>query len=246
MSTRADCDTPRRPYLVGVNVQHKVAVFFRPRCKMWNCPVCGPINRGRWIARTYQGAVNLVSEGYSLNFLTLTSHERLKPESTIVVFRTAWDKLNKRVRRVAPGYQYILIPEQHQDGRLHAHLIETSGLGTRWFKDNGRQCGLGYMAEETPVQSPEGAAWYTAKYIGKTLTDHKWPEGFRRVRTSRGWPPLAALDRNENWEWRVLNRRESVEEKLAQFEEAGYVTANLGSIVAWDFVRNVDKVFSRE
>lgn len=241
-----ECETARRPLLVGVNTKNHIAVFFRPRCKLWSCPACGPINRGRWIVRAYQGGAHLISIGASLNFLTLTSHEALSPQGTLTAFRHAWDQLNKRVRRNCPAYQYILIPERHIDGRLHAHLVETSGLGTRWFKDNGRECGLGYMAEETPVRSPEGAAWYVGKYIGKGLAGYQWPKGFRRVRTSQHWPPLPEQDMNLDWGWRVVGKRESFEEVVAEYEVLGYRIANLGAIAAWQFVRNVDKLFSGE
>jgi hypothetical protein len=184
----------------------------------------------------------LIARGATINFLTLTSHEKLTPEGTIFVFRHAWDLLNKRARRAVPEYEYILIPEPHEDGRLHAHLIETSSLGTRWFKDNGRQVGLGYMAEETPVVSPEGAAWYVVKYINKGLAEHTWPEGFRRVRTSRGWPALPAQESHPLWEFVVLGKHKSIEETVARYEGAGYSVVSLGSVAAWDFVRMVDKV----
>ncbi len=62
-----------------------------------------------------------------------------------------------------------MIPERHQDGRLHAHAIETGHLTTRWFKDEGRECGLGYIAEEKEVRSPAGAGAYVVKYLTKVL-----------------------------------------------------------------------------
>jgi len=188
--------------------------------------------------RGYHGAQLLIAEGREIDFLTLTSHEGLSPAMTIKVFRHAWDQLNKRIRRASPDYQYLCIPEQHQDGRLHAHLIETTKLGTRWYKDNARECGLGYMAEESKVYSPEGAAWYVVKYLSKNMLDARWPEDFRRVRTSRGWPKLPELDIVPGWLWRPLPRDESVDETIARYEEAGYHVIIAGSSSAWEYVKN--------
>lgn len=237
MEHSRNCETPGRPYLIGVNSGEKRAVLFQPRCKLWSCPICGQTNKARWTIRAYQGVKVLIERGKEVDFLTLTSHERLDPIGTIIVFKHAWDQLNKRIRRAVPNYSYLLVPEQHKDGRLHAHLIETSGLPKRWFKDNARECGLGYEVDVDTIRSPEGGAFYVAKYLGKQLEAQQWPKGFRHVRTSRDFPPLPALEKLEGWEWRPLKKNESLEEIEARYCEAGFHIIRAGSHSAWEYVQ---------
>lgn len=231
-----DCQTPRRPMLRGINHEMQKAVFFKPRCKMWNCPACAPVNRGLWAVRAYHGAEMLEQNGNSIQFLTLTSHEKLSASASLAVMPHAWDQLNKRARRVAPGYQYLLIPEPHKDGRVHVHAIETSALGERWWKDTARECGFGFMAEEEELRSAAGAAYYVTKYITKGLEGHEWPKGFRRVRTSRAWPKLPALPAAEGWEWSVLPRETQLNDAYYELRWKGYDVRLLGSFEAWEYV----------
>jgi hypothetical protein len=231
-----DCETPNRPYLVGENREQRRAVLFRPACGLWSCPVCAQANKARWTVRAYNGSKELIAAGREVDFLTLTSHEKLSPESTRRVFAHAWDQLNKRIRREVPGFAYLLVPEQHKDGRLHAHLIETSHLSKRWYKDNARECGLGYEVDIDGIRSPEGAAWYVAKYVGKGLESTAWPRGFRRVRTSRNWPPMPILPPLIGWTWRALGRKESLDETYSRYEQSDFHIVILGSNSAWEYV----------
>jgi hypothetical protein len=212
------------------------AVFFKPRCKLWRCPVCSEINRSRWIARAYHGAEVLIAEGSSVDFLTLTSHEKLDADKTVIVFKHAWDMLNKRARRVSPAYQYLLVPERHEDGRLHAHLLETSHLKERWWKDNARECGLGYEVKKKILEGPPHAAFYVGKYLGKQLGEKEWPEGFRHVRVSRHWPTLPELETLIGWEWGTLPKREMLQDKIDHYTAMGYACVIAGSHSAWEYV----------
>ncbi|HEY9758875.1 MAG TPA: hypothetical protein V6C97_27145, partial [Oculatellaceae cyanobacterium] len=184
-----ECTTPRRPFLRGVNHEERKAVFFQPRCKLWSCPYCAQVNRALWTARAYHGASVLAGDDEShpdvISFLTLTSNRKLGPDATMRVFSSAWIKLRHRAHRSASQGQYLLIPERHKDGRLHAHAVETFNLGQRWWKDNSAECGLGFMVEEEEARTPGGAAYYVAKYLAKSLGVQNWPKGWRRVRTSR-------------------------------------------------------------
>jgi hypothetical protein len=112
---------------------------------MWNCPVCGERLRKLWTAKIYHG-VKFYSEGYSdlWYFLTITSHERNKTfTATWHVWPKAWAKLSTRMRRSFPLLRYVLIPEQHQSGRVPTHLLVVFPLKHRWVWEHGRGCGLG-------------------------------------------------------------------------------------------------------
>jgi len=235
-----DCETPRRPWLVGANYELHAAVIFRPRCKLWSCPYCARINRGLWAVRTFLGSEHLIVAGWRLGFLTLTSHELLDAAGTLAVWPKNWAKLRSRAYREVGQFPYVLIPEQHQDGRLHVHAVEGAGLSERWWKDNGRECGLGYMAEEAPVRSPAGAAFYVSKYISKTLGLHNWPEHFRRVRTSQNWPKIKDEHANAEWQFAVIPYNRSLEDVYAEYESENYVVKIAGSDEAWRWIRGAE------
>jgi len=232
-----DCETPNRPYLLAYNPTLLKAVIFRPRCKMWSCRYCAKVNAGLWAIKAFNGAEVFEHNGQRVSFLTLTSHEKLDPESSLAVFPKSWAMLSTRARRAAESFDYLLIPEKHEDGRVHVHAIETADLGKRWWKDNARQSGMGYMADESEVRTPAGASWYVVKYIGKALKTTDWPKGFRRVRTSRSWPKLPVQTVLIDWSWLVIKHPDSLDETRGRYEGAGYEVALLGGNEAWRYVR---------
>lgn len=232
------CQARNRPYLIGLNGDIKRAVLFQPRCKSWACPVCAKINRALWAVRAFHGA-QVLNQTLSLtiDFLTLTSHEKLGPGASLKVWPKAWMKLQARARYATGGFQYLLVPEQHEDGRLHVHAIETAGLGERWWKDNGRACGLGYMAEEEGARTPQGAAYYVVKYLTKSIGFTDWPRGFRRVRTSRGWPKLDNLPEVPGWRFKPVPEDRAMSEMVEQLRADGYYVEFLDHRSAWGYIQ---------
>ena len=93
-----------------------------------------------------------------------------------------------------------MIPEQHRTGRLHVHMIASTDLESRWWKDNGRECGLGYIAEEAEFRFKDAgasvAAAYAQKYLGKQVCVTAWPRYFHRIRTSQHFPDLPEFENN--------------------------------------------------
>lgn len=237
------CDTPRRPWLLGVNIETKRAVAFKPRCKLWTCPACAEINRRLWGARAYFGAEVFQEAGDNVYFLTLTSHEGLSPEGTIKVWPQAWKTLRQRAVRWNGGqvFDYLMVPEKHKNGRLHVHMVETLGAGDRWWKDNARQCGLGYMVSEQVCNTANGAAFYVTKYIGKSLGAEDWPANFRRVRLSRSWPPLPEMETAPGWHWRVIDPDNSLDDELTRIQESGFALHTLDHYTAWVYARAVSR-----
>jgi hypothetical protein len=168
-----------------------------------------------------------------IDFLTLTSHERLNAQQSLWVFPRAWKKLSQRARRSAALFSYFMIPERHEDGRIHIHAIETGALGKGWWIDNARQCGLGYKQEETPIRKPQGAASYAVKYLSKSIKITDWPPNFRRVRTSRSWPPLPPLESPAGWVFSTIRASTPLSEIVALYTRRGYDLQVLGSAAAW-------------
>lgn len=233
------CDTPRRPWLMGVNLETKRAVAFKPRCKKWTCPACAEINRKLWGARTYFGAETLANEGKDVYFLTLTSHEKLDAAGSIKVWPQAWKTLRQRAVRWNGGqvFDYLMVPEKHKNGRLHVHLIETLGAGNRWWKDNARAAGLGYMVSEQVCGGAGFASFYVVKYLGKQLGDADWPANFRRVRVSHDWPALPEMEAVPGWHWRVIAADLQLDEELHRVQESGFSLHVLDHYTAWVYAR---------
>ena len=188
------CTALNRPFLKAINHSTKQVVLFRPRCKSWRCPGCAKINAQKVVLRAANGSEVMQSRGAVLDFVTVTSHEKLDPAASLAVLPKAWNKLNRRMSREAASHEYLAIPEQHKDGRWHLHAIVTAKLPKKWWKDNARQCGLGYQSDVQEVRTLGGVAYYVSKYVSKTLENPNLPKNFRRVRASHGWPELPAME----------------------------------------------------
>lgn len=228
------CKTPNRPWMVAQNANSKMALFFQPTCKLWSCPYCARINANRWIIRGMVGSEALLAEGIATDFVTITSHEKLSPAATFRVFPLAWPKLYRRYKRAVDSSDpksFIAVPERHKDGRLHSHLVITGRLGERWWKDNARECGLGYQAKEEEVETI-GVGGYIAKYLGKTLTE-KWPKNKRRVNTSRNWPALPELPPKLGWSFRTMATDQKLTPVLGDLTHAGYTVFGVPTAKAW-------------
>jgi len=201
LTNASGCTKSNRPYMIGWDSEVEAFYVFRPDCKCWNCPSCAARLRARWTARAFEGIEQYIQTGEEFKFVTLTSHERLVTfNQTLFVWPKAWKLLSRRVNYHAKGWHWIMIPEQHRDGRLHVHLIASANLGTRWWKDNARECGLGYKAEEAEFKAgkaePGRAAAYASKYLGKQMGVKAWPRYFHHIRTSQHFPELPADPEN--------------------------------------------------
>jgi len=228
------CKTPNRPWMVAQNEDTKMAIFFHPTCKLWSCPYCARVNANRWILRGLVGSQTLLAQGHKPSFVTLTAHERLSAAQSFRVFPLAWPKLYRRYKRAVEQGDpkaFIAVPErQPQSGKHHCHLIITGGLSKRWWKDNARECGLGYQSDVKDANL--GAAGYLAKYLGKTL-DEKWPKGKRRVNTSRSWPKLPDMPEKPGWSFATHASDDKLSPVLADLSQRGYTVMGSTTQNAW-------------
>jgi len=199
------------------------------------------VNRRLWSLRAYHGAA-VLAEGRSENqyklitFLTITSSAKLGAESSVRVFSSAWNNLLRRARHSGSQGQYLLVPERHKDGRVHAHAVSTFNLGTRWWKDNAAEIGLGYMAEEEEARTPGGAALYVSKYLTKSIGVTDWPRYWRRIRSSRKWPKLPEREEPEGWRWQPMQTTDALDVAVARLEHGGYEVVLLNHAEAWQYV----------
>jgi hypothetical protein len=216
------CQNPRVPVILGFCEELRLAVLWRPRCKLWSCPVCAQINTAMWAFIAASGVDYFMALGQTPSFWTITSHERLTAARTFQVFPSAWAKLSTRMRRAYPGMEYFCVPEPHADGRLHMHGLASVEIEERWLKDNARACGLGYQVDAQPVQKASAVSHYVTKYLLKQLGENRLPRNFRRVRTSRGWPRPESAPADFRWRWVVLTTRDSEEIEAEALRRDGY------------------------
>lgn len=186
------CPATRRMVLTGIDDTKQRSFVYVPGCKTWKCPVCGERQRKMWAARIYVGMVFYQEHGEdNWSFCTVTSNAKLRRfETTWHIWPKAWAKLSTRLRRAYPGLRYALVPEQHDNGRVHSHFVCSAPVPKSWLKDHAAESGLGYIADSAPVSSAAKGAWYITKYLSKTLAVATWPKGVRRIRTSQHWPEL--------------------------------------------------------
>lgn len=225
MGNFSECETVNRPYLLGTHYKTGDCVLYRPDCKLWSCPHCANVKAKQWASRVR--ACVLESEEKSWFFMTMTiKDESGNLERQIEIWRKAWDVFSKRLRRACGrDLTYVAVPELSPvEKRLHCHMIldwhcqidlypheyidKNSGEKYKkeyssWLHKHLVESGLGYIYDIQQVNSPNQAAYYMTKYIGKGLSE-VFPKGFRRVRTSQGFPEIMPDEAAQEFEWIVL------------------------------------------
>jgi len=233
------CTRPNVPYLRGINHKTKQVLIFRPDCGCWDCAHCADILVKKHRFRAVNGLRVLSDAGMSSDFVTITSHEKLNHQQSLDVLPKAWGKLRDRMHYAAGKSEYLLIPEFHKKGRVHFHMITTAKLPARWWKDNARECGFGFMSDAKEVQKLGGVSNYVTKYLTKMLQFSNLPEHFRRVRTSQGFPKLPEMPENPDWSFVKIPREISLSMTIHHAEGLGYQVILSNGTDAWDFVEKV-------
>jgi len=208
MSSEKQCSGKNRPYIIGRKKGENRAILFQPDCGQWNCPYCAEKRKNEWFMRAYAGVKDLAAEGLPVGFITLTSRggKGRTRDAALMAFKVGWPRLSRRVKYAQGRLSYLLVPEQHKNGIIHAHVLANNALSKRWWKDNAYQSGLGYMVDVGSVLDPASGALYVVKYIGKQLELKDWPKGFRRVRASQDWPRLKLSEGSPLMDYEVYSR----------------------------------------
>lgn len=212
MLSKNPCTKESTPYLLGVNENEHKTILSKAACKCWDCETCGARNARLWIARILNGINSL---GFSLSFLTLTSHRRHRKQRSLACLRQGWKKLYNRIiaklGKTAKSLYMVRVWEQHKDGSFHLHVLISVNFGTRWAKNNARACGMGHQADWRDIENAGMVAGYVAKYTLKNSTTTrggvKWPKGLRRVEVSRNWPKLPDMEIVSGYNWIIKETR---------------------------------------
>lgn len=181
----------RAGLLIGWDYESGRALVTRANCDSWKCQTCSARMRDRWVLRAQIGARKLRSDGYTVDFVTITSHEKLKTfEACEAVWRDVWGNgLYHALKRVQPALEYLCVPEKHKDGRMHVHLLWNAEVSQKWVKDSARKRGGGHQAKVVKEPPEMAISRYVAKYLGKSLGGEV-PKRFRRVRVSQRWAEI--------------------------------------------------------
>lgn len=227
---KVSCTGKGRPFVIAYNTQDLQGFVYQPRCGKWECPYCAELNRDEWSYVGIYAMTHFPPGTAPLKFVTITSRGYVSPAKSLVVFRVAWPKLIARVaynQRVKP--EYMLIPEHHKSGVLHAHILITSEHHSdHWWHDMAYRSGMGYIAKEKLVRDPVEAGHYVTKELTKQLKGRKWPKGFRRVRLSLLWPRPPEGGHLPNWEYETEVSEGRKNWTVALLRDEGYTIRDLG------------------
>lgn len=186
-----------------------------------------------WALRAEIGVRTLQKQGDTVDFITITSHEKLPDfEATERVWRDAWSTLYAALKREKTGLQYMIVPERHKNGRMHVHGLWNAGVTQRWLKNNARRRGLGFQCKVIRVDHSGLAQKYITKYVGKNL-DTEYPTHFRRVRVSNGWANIPKPNTPFNglrWEYIGTNGALQIVYEQCQVRRITLIDAATGEI----------------
>ena len=182
--------------MVGNTCSHSTAWCFTAQgrviplpCGRWGCPECARTLAFQWAKRARIGVEDRLAYMW-----TLTQPSRVKSLAySFEILPGQWDNLRKYCQRAWKTWSYLAVVEgqPHRYDMPHFHLL-CFYLPEARLKDIAVHCGFGYEAKVEPVRDKK-AGRYVAKYL--TKQSPAVPRNFRRVRTSRDWPPLPPFER---------------------------------------------------
>lgn len=145
-------------------------------CGSWTCSKCGP-------AKVYRLS-RLVAAADAERFVTLS---KVGPDLQTVYRRL--QTLSQALRRRGYTWEYLAVPERHQNGSWHLHLIQRGDyIPQKVLSERAESAGMGRVVHIRKIQEPKQAARYLVKYMSKEILSPAFKHT-RRYRTSRGfWP----------------------------------------------------------
>lgn len=224
--------------MTALNEQLMLAVIFRPRCKLWSCESCAVVNQQNWTNRAVHGAHVLQNQGYEIDMVTVTAHEKHDVQRAVNKLPDQWNKLRNRWQRTVDKPQYMLTSEVGGEGHFHLHMITTGSISERWWKDNARKSGFGFMAKESESRIEAWkAGFYISKYLSKGMDSHTWEKGFHRVRTSRFWPKMDRLEHELSFTFKPLGKLDTVQRTFHTLAAQGYSVALADEKDSWHVLK---------
>ena len=190
MRTSTNCP---RPVAGKVLFDSRTSGVLPLPCNTWACRVCGP-------AKAFRLGIHAASARPE-RFITLS---RVGPDLEIVHERLK--TLSKALRRSGYGWEYLAVPELHQNGSWHLHLLQKNDfIPQRLLSHRADAAGMGYVVDIQRIRGAGEVPKYLCKYLTKqSLSERLAAEGrmrTKRYRTSRRfWPGgRAAVPSGGTW-----------------------------------------------
>jgi len=216
-ASRCDNNAP----LIYIHAMNGTRNIVQGCCDDWHCSRCGQIRARKEYGRMING-VKILSETQSQFFVTITCRGKDTTRKDALKNYAMWtNKLltscRTKASRAKEHWAYVQVTELQKRGHPHSHMITTwkpddaipyskgdrlpngriaarDGLWSNWFRAANTKAGLGIECDISIVQSPIAVATYIAKYLFKDLQVTEFPPNWRRIRYSRNYPKLPAIE----------------------------------------------------
>ena len=152
-----------RSSIVGQNPDRTEAVIIPLPCKSWDCAICGPRKRARWIDKLELGKPE--------RELTLTCPVGKFPDSHAAAraMKAAWTILVPRIRKYFGSFEYALVWELTRKGVPHCHILTRgSYLPQTWISRQWDRLGIGPVVYIRSLKHNPRAVSHACKYLAKS------------------------------------------------------------------------------
>lgn len=165
-------------------------------CHHWDCPRCGVGRAKREYWRIVQGCDEITKQGYSLQFITITTRGAglsvaEAEEKYLLWTNRLFSNLRYQTKRDKGYWCYVQVTERQERRHPHSHILTTykpmdliDGTKRRWHTENGRKvwedenvlrskslsdavCACG-LGEQYDISRVRDAS-AVARYVGKYL-----------------------------------------------------------------------------
>lgn len=188
-----------RPVAGRVLVNGSTGEFLPLPCGTWGCSSCGP-------AKAHRLGV-LAAAAAPQRFITLS---KVGPDLDSVY--RGLQTLSQALRRSGYGWEYLTVPEVHQNGFWHLHLLQKgSYIPQKVLSERAESAGMGRVVDIRRIQDRDEVPLYLCKYLTKQTLAAGIERGkkSKRFRTSRGfWPGGYQQHKTATWPtssslWRI-------------------------------------------
>lgn len=236
----------------------KQDMFFRARCKQWNCEECAVTNARIWRAYIID-TLNKKFPEARWSFCTITIKKSVHKLATkqerilasVQEYQKKWNSFITRMKALFGKFEYVRVIEMHKSGVLHIHFLASvqfddivhtkSGLVySKKFLSVVKGAKFGYIANTQNLDTSKfhagGVAGYITKYMTKEKAEfHQAVHGLRvrRVQTSRNFgSPSNENENHYNWKIRSTITQDDLKRAYASGKEL--YDLNRKRVLDWD------------
>jgi len=216
-ASRCDNNAP----LIFIHAVSGARIIMQGCCNSWHCARCGQMRARAEYGRMVHGA-RVLAETHEQYFVTITCKGKSLSRQDALKNYAMWTNrlltsCRAKASRAGHFWAYVQVTELQKRGFPHSHMLTTwrpddaieytkgdrlpngriakrDCLWSNWFRDANVKAGLGIECDISIVRSPVAVATYIAKYLFKDLQVTEFPPNWRRIRYSRNYPTLPAVE----------------------------------------------------